>query len=163
MNSIKCIKTRRSIRAYLDKPIPSEIMEDVLDCARLAPSANNAQKWKFYVITDKKKLQELSKQIMWGKFLRDASACIIVTGETGYSHLVEDCGAATQNILLSAHAHGIGTCWIAGYKRNYDSHVRDVVGIGKEVELFSIVSMGYPKVQPEAHGKKELKNIVLFD
>ena len=79
--TIQNIKNRRSVRQYSDKPIPNEILKELVDCARLAPTARNEQPWEFIVVTDKSTLAELSRIATYGPFIRDAAACIIVCGD----------------------------------------------------------------------------------
>ena len=75
---IKNIKARRSVRKYINKEIPKEILEEVIDCARLAPTGNNRQAWSFLVITDNKLKNEIASLARYGRFIKEAGACIAV-------------------------------------------------------------------------------------
>ena len=109
MDAIEALKTRRSIRKYYEEPVEKKAIEDILDTARLAPTANNVQPWEFVVVTDANVRKQLSEITDYGKFIKVAPVCIIVfSKDTKY--FLEDCSAATQNILVAAHAHGLGTC-----------------------------------------------------
>jgi nitroreductase len=111
-DTISSIKKRRSHRAYLAKPIEKEILEEIIDCARLAPSAVNIQPWEFLVVTDKTMLRKISDIATYGKFIKNAAACIIVLCKESDYYLEDGC-AATENILVAAESLGIGSCWVA--------------------------------------------------
>lgn len=140
---ISVIKERRSVREYLPKPIPREVLEDILDCGRLAPSARNIQPWLFVVSTKKQIKEEISKLALYGKFIASAGACISVFCERDNSFLVEDGCAATQNMLIAAKAHGIDSCWVAGYERPYSEDIRKLLGVPEKYKLISLISLGY--------------------
>src|SRR5512140_764437 len=106
MDAIEVLKSRRSVRAYLATPVPKIILEDLIDCGRLAASANNLQPWEFVVVTDAATLRWLAQTATYGAFIATAPACIAVfCRDTKY--FLEDGSAATQNILLAACAHGL--------------------------------------------------------
>lgn len=159
MDAIECIKTRRSIRTYDDKPITKEILEDIIDCARLAPSANNVQPWEFVVVTEREKLIKIAAAATYGPFIADSAACIVVCGNASNKHLLEDGSAATQNILLAARAHGIGTCWVAGWQRDYNPEIKKLLEIPEGIDIVAIISLGYSKSTPAPHGKRELNDV----
>jgi len=118
MDAIECLKTRRSVRSFADKEIPANVIEDIIDAGRLAPTANNLQPWEFIVVTDKETRKKIAALTDWGKFIAEAGACIVVLSKDT-KYYIEDGSAATQNIMLAAWAHGIGTCWVAGDKKAY--------------------------------------------
>ncbi|MCS7151511.1 MAG: nitroreductase family protein [Endomicrobia bacterium] len=151
MDGITMIETRRSIRRYVKKQIPDEIVKKIINCARLAPTANNLQPWLFVVIKDTKLKQQISDIADHGKFIKDADCCIAVFCEDTKYYL-EDGSAATQNILLAAWYFGIGSCWVAGDKKPYAEKVREVLGVKDKYKLVSLISLGYPD-------EEELKKI----
>lgn len=111
------IFARRSMRKFTQDPVPPEILGQLLQAAMCAPSAVNSQPWEFVVVTDQDTLSSLRTILPFGKF--PAPAAIIVCGSqkvaknpSGLIFWVQDCSAATQNILLSATALGLGSCWI---------------------------------------------------
>jgi len=117
-NLLKFLKERRSVRAFQDKNIPKEQLQEIVDVARFAPTARNVQPWEFVVVTDKEKIAQLSDLGQNAKPLAGAAACIVVfCADSNY--FLEDGSAATCNILLAATALGIGSCWIAGDKKPY--------------------------------------------
>lgn len=142
MDAIEVIKTRRSIRAYEEKPVPRDILEDIIDCARLAPSGVNVQPCEYIVITDPQMRRKIAKIADYGKFIAQAGACILVVAKPTKYYL-EDGSAATQNILLAAKAHGLGTCWVAGDKKEYARDILDAVGAPEDFLLVSNIAVGY--------------------
>src|SRR3989338_5927636 len=122
MELLKTLKERRSIRKYIDKSVPKEIIEDIIDVARLAATANNIQPWEFIVVTDQGTRKKLAEIIDYGKFIEYAPVCVIVCCKDTKYYLEDGC-AATENILLAAKAYGLGSCWVAGDKKDYANDV----------------------------------------
>jgi nitroreductase len=156
MDAIECIKSRRSVRRFKDEPVKEEDIRTILECAFMAPSGNNRQPWEFFVTRDKEKLKGLSDACTYGKFIKNACFCIVVTGNTSVtSHVVEDCSAATENALLAAHALGYGGCWIAGWNRSYEKDVFEVMGIKDEnLHLVSLIAIGVPETSDAKRFKR---------
>jgi len=160
--TIKNIKERRSVRKYKDKEIPKEILEELIDCARLAPSARNDQPWEFIVVTEKEILKKLGDTVTTGSFIGDAAACIIVCGKEN-GHLVEDGCAATENIMLAAHSLGIGTCWVAGVNRNYNDEAKKILGIPADLDVVAFIPLGYPAEKATMGSKRGLKEVIHWE
>lgn len=162
MDMIELIKTRRSIRRYTKKEIPNEIMMEILDCARLAPSARNNQPWHFVVITDEKTKKRLSDIAKHGKFMKDAYSTIAVFCDKSANNKLLDASAATQNIMLAAWNYGIGTCWISSYMKEHSQKTQEMLNCPDSHELMVLISMGYPDEKP-IRGKKSLEEVVSFN
>jgi len=144
---IKLLKERRSIRKYQKKEVPENIIKGIIDCARFAPSAINIQPWEFIVITDGEMRKKIADITDYGKFIADAPLCIAVfCKDTKY--YLEDGSAATTYILLAAKAYGLGSCWVAGDKKNYASDIRKLLGVPDGYKLVSLISIGYPAENP---------------
>lgn len=147
MDAICVLKTRRAVRAYTGQPVTREVIQDIVDCGRLAATAVNVQPWEFVAVTNRSMLRRIAEATDHGRFIADAAACIVVLcRETKY--YLEDGSAATQNLLLAARAHGLGACWVAGDKKFYADAVREMVGAGADLKLVSLVPIGYPAEQP---------------
>jgi nitroreductase len=159
---IEIVKKRRSIRKYQDKEISEDIIRDIIDCARLAPTARNEQPWEFVVIRDKGNLETLTTIVgRNAPFLKSASCCIAVfCRETKY--YLEDGCAATENILLAAKSYGIGSCWIAGDKKEYTDKVRDFLNVPSGYKLVSLVSLGYPDESPSPP-KRSVEDVIHWE
>jgi len=141
---LKLLRTRRSIRKFQEENIPESDLESIVDAARFAPTARNAQPWEFVLIVEKIKLAELARLAENGSFLEQAAACIAVfCADTKY--YLEDGCAATCNILIAATALGIGSCWVAGDKKPYCPQVARLLNAPSGMKLVSLVALGYPQ------------------
>jgi nitroreductase len=143
MDAIEVLKTRRSVRAYKAEPVPREIIEDIIDCGRLAATAVDIQPWEFVVVTEPARLRRIADITDYGKFIADAPACVVVLCQDTKYYL-EDGSAATENILLAARAHGLGSCWVAGDKKHYAPDICRLVGAPRGYRLVSLIPIGYP-------------------
>ncbi|MCX7926721.1 MAG: nitroreductase family protein [Candidatus Omnitrophica bacterium] len=143
MDCLSVIKRRRSVREFIDKPIPQEVLEAIVDAGRFAPTARNIQPWEFIVVTDKQSLKNLAEITDHGKFLARAAACICVVS-TDTKYYLEDCSAATQNILLAAVTFKVGSCWIAADKKPYCEKIKELLGIPPKYKVVSLIALGYP-------------------
>jgi len=141
MDAIEVLRTRRSVRAYIGEAVPREIIEDIIDCGRMAPSANNVQPWEFVVVTDPGTLHKIARTTDYGSFIAQAQACVVVLSHDTKYYL-EDGSAATENILLAARAHGLGSCWVAGDKKPYAADICRLVGAPLDSKLVSLVPIG---------------------
>jgi nitroreductase len=102
-NVIEVLQTRRSIRTYAERPVERAIIEEIIDCARLAPTAMNDQPWDFVVLRGKEDLQRLPPMLGHAEFIANAAfAVLVLARET--DNAVEDCSAATENLLIAAAA-----------------------------------------------------------
>jgi nitroreductase len=159
MDALKALKTRRSIRAYRPDPVPAAMLDDILDCGRLAATARNLQPWEFVVVTDPSLRYRLADLIETGRFIADAPVCIVVfCRETKY--WLEDGCAAIQNMLVAARAHGLGSCWVAGEKKPYVGQVAELLGVPAGVKLVGLIALGYAAGSAESPPKRPLAEIV---
>lgn len=161
---LKFLKSRRSVRAFQDKNIPKEQLQEIVDVARFAPTARNVQPWEFIVVTDKNKIVELANLGQNAKFMSAAAACIVVfCADTNY--FLEDGSAATCNILLAATALGIGSCWIAGDKKPYAQQVNTLLNAPLNMKPISLIALGYPQEENvfKAAQKRELKELLHWE
>lgn len=161
MDLIEVLKTRRCVRKFDSRGISREIVEDIVDCGRLAATAINIQPWEFVVVSSPKKLREIADITDHGKFIAAARACIVVLcRDTKY--YLEDGSAATQNMLLAARAHGLGACWVAGDKKAYASQICHLLGARPELRLVSLVPLGYPAEEP-IKNKRSLSEVLHWE
>lgn len=162
MNStIDLLRNRRSIRSYTQQSVPRGTIEEIIDCARMAPTAMNEQPWDFVVITDKMALATIPPMLGHGEFIANAAfAVLVLAQDTMYG--LEDCCAATENLLLAGTAHGLGACWVAGSKQAYAPKVAAAFGAPADRHLVAIVSFGYPAESPQVD-KKSLGEVLHWD
>ena len=106
-NAIEAMHSRRSIRTYTPQPVDRRIIEEIVVCARRAPTAMNDQPWEFVVLTDKSSLARIPQLLGHAEFIANAAFCVLVLARQT-SCAVEDCSAATENLLLAAEAYGLG-------------------------------------------------------
>jgi|UniRef100_A0A7V3VSQ0 nitroreductase len=163
METIEAIKKRRSVRKYIDRPISKEIIEDIVNCGRLAPSGNNSQPWHFLVVTKKSDLEFVSKSATYGKFIKEAGACVITFCEKSNRHNLEDGAAATENIILAATDYGLGTCWVAGYDRSYEEEIKKYFKVPNDLRMISIVPIGYTNDEPKMPQKRGLDEVLHWE
>jgi nitroreductase len=147
MDMLQAIAARRSVRRFTSDPVSRDILLQLVEAARLAPTARNVQPWEFVVVTDPARRRHLASLTEHGKFIADAPACIVVLSkETKY--YVEDGSAATTIILLAAAALGLGACWVAGDKKPYAPQIVSFCGAPSEMKLVSLVAVGHPAEIP---------------
>ena len=161
MDAIECLKTRRSIRSYKPGPVDPKVIEDIIDCGRLATTAINIQPWQFIAVTERETLAEIGGMTNHGKFIADASCCVAVFCDKGKYYLEDGC-AATQNILLAAHAHGLGSCWVAGDKKPYVGEMGRLLGVPDNYTLVSLIAIGHAGSVPSP-AKKTLEEVLHWE
>lgn len=155
----KFIRSRRSIRRFRTDAVPEDLVQDILDCGRLAPTARNVQPWVIGAVTDQEIRHRLSDLAEYGRFIRESPLCFSVFTEAKEKYYLEDGCAATMNLILAAAAHGLGTCWVAGDKKEYAAKVRELLNVPNNYTLVSLIACGYPDEEPNPH-KKPCKDVV---
>ncbi|MBN1431799.1 MAG: nitroreductase family protein [Methanomicrobiaceae archaeon] len=153
------LKGRRSIRKYKDTDISDEIIHAALDAAHLAPTARNVQPWLFGVIKNSETLEKLGNTAPNGAFIKDAKLCFAIFGESDHTYYVEDCSAATMQIILALWSYGVGSCWVAGDKKDYAEDIRKMMNVPEKYTLVSLIPAGYPE-EVTVPSKKDLKDLV---
>ena len=143
---ITVIQSRHSVRKFKEEEIPPEFIRKALECASKAPTGRNKQPWIFVVIKNKETLKKIAGLAPNGKFIECAAVGILVLGEADWKFTVEDCSAATENLLLALHAYGYGGCWIAGNQMPYADAVRELADVPETYKLVSIIAAGVPDV-----------------
>ncbi len=141
MDVFEVIQSRRSIRAYTDKPVPREAMEKILEAGRLAPSARNIEPWHFIVVTDEKKRKALSKGV-FAKFVAQAPLVIVACGDKKASAewYAIDTALAIENMVLTAVNEGLGVCCVGSFA---EKDVKAVLKIPDNFEALVMITVGY--------------------
>jgi len=155
MDTLEAIGSRRSIRKYQDRPVPGELIDQLLAAAMSAPSARNQQPWQFVVVDDRALLAEIARINPNARMAAQAPLGILVCGdlslEKSPGFWVVDCAAATQNLLLAAHALGLGGVWIGVYPRQERMDgCRRLFALPEQVIAHSLAVLGFPAEQPHA-------------
>jgi nitroreductase len=164
METLKAILTRRSIRKYSGKNIPEEYYEILLKAAMHAPTARNKQPWHFVIISDRKILHKLSEANTSWRMLDEAAIAIVACGdrnlEDADSYIIQDCAAATQNMLLAAHELGLGTVWLGVHPREERlMPLIELLQIPDHILPVSMISIGQPdeyREQPERYNTERI-------
>lgn len=159
MDTLKAIKSRVSIRRYKTLPVPKEILEDIVDCGRMAPTGFNHQPWVFVVITDQEIRNKISQAAKYGKFIKDAGACIAVFCSKGEETMLEDSCASTENMIIAAQAYELGTCWVNSYRKAHSEDIKAIINCPLDYELVTLIAVGYP--DEEKKTPKRLLNEVI--
>ena len=165
--AIENIMTRTSIRKFKQQAVEAEKVEAMLRAAMAAPTAMNKQPWHFVVVTDKQVLSELAGQGGRGNMLRNAPLAIVVCGDMskamqgkGQEYWIQDTSAATENLLLAAHALGLGAVWTGAYPMDDRyTHIQKVLGMPETVVPLNICIIGYPDEQPTPKDKWKPENV----
>ena len=162
--AINNIMTRTSIRQYTDKPVSKADIETMLRAGMAAPTAVNRQPWHFVAVTDKDKLAELAGR---RGMIKQAGVAIVVCGNLdkamqgpAQAFWVQDCSAATENILLAANALGLGAVWTGCYPM--DDRVVEVSKVLKLPETIvplCVIAIGHPAEQPTPKDKWKPENV----
>jgi nitroreductase len=149
---LEIIFARRSIRRYSGEPVSEDQITSLLEAGMAAPSANNRQPWHFVVVTDRRTLQALAASHPYGKMLASAGLAIAVCGDPSISDWwVQDCAAATENILVAAAGLGLGGVWLGCHGRpEREQAVRDTLGIPGQLAVLNLLSIGHPGESKEA-------------
>ncbi len=151
MDALDALRTRRSIRKYTDQPIDDFLLDQILAAGMQAPSARNEQAWQFVVVRRPATLQALSQVSPYAGMVAKAPVTLVVCGDleretvSDLGYWVMDCSAATQNILLAAHALGLGAVWVAVYPRaERVAALRQVLPLPERIVPLCLVPLGYP-------------------
>jgi nitroreductase len=149
MDALTAIHTRRSIRQFADAPVTDEQLETLLRAAMAAPSAGNQQSWRFVVVRDEATRMRLAEATPYASPVARAPLGIVVLGDTrGNKHpgyWVQDCSAAVENLLLAAHAIGLGAVWIGVHPvEERENNVREIVGTPQGVVPLCLIAVGVP-------------------
>ena len=169
MDVLEAIRSRRSIRKFKTDPIPDDLLIKILDAGRWAPSGSNIQPWLFIVVKDPKILK-LVKMFSPGLFgdppvviaiCSDKKRAFEVGGELARDYLtVTDCSMAAQNMMLAAHALGLGTCVIKSFSAQA---IKKILKLPKHIEPELLLSIGYPDEQPSPPLRRPLEEITFLD
>ena len=166
MEVFKAIQTRRSVRKYQSAPVPEEKLKKVLEAARIAPSAHNAQDWKFVVVKDQEKRKALAEGA--GQSFIAKSPVIIVAIGLEPEHLLSsgnpayaiNLAIAVDHMTLAAVEEGLGTCWIGAFSQE---EVKKALNIPEDYQVVALLPLGFPADLLKSKIRKSLKEIVSYE
>ena len=163
LSPIDTVLSRRSVRRYEKKEIPSDVLSKILEAGRQAPSAANRQPLHFIVLTDDNIKKEFSKGL-FNRFIKDSSVTIVGCAKTGAiltgKWSIVDTTIALQNMVIAAWTMGIGSCWVGDFK---EDRVKQLLKIPDSWKVVALVSFGYPAEQPKPRKKKSITKLVSFN
>jgi len=168
---LEAIRTRRSIRRFTGEDVEPEVVEELIDAARWAPSAGNLQPWEFVVVRRPELKMALARAALGQGFIAEAPVVVVVCadqfrsasvyGERGSSlYCIQDTAAAIQNMLLAAHARGLGTCWVGAFR---EGEVGRLIGVPPGVRPVAIIPVGHPAERPRAPPRRGLREIIHYE
>jgi len=153
MDALEAINTRVSVRKYTPDPVPHALIEELLNAAMNAPSSHNGQPWHFFIIEDRQVMNKIPSFHPHCPMLRESPAAIIVCADLKISihngdFWVQDCSAASENLLLAAHALGLGAVWLAVYpKMDIVAALKDLLQLPPNITPLNIIPLGFPTSQ----------------
>jgi nitroreductase len=176
------LQQRRSVRKYLEKEVPMDIIHELIKEATFAPSAGNGQPWNFIIVNNKEMLKRMSdeskKNILnrinsnpgdyaekYRKMLENESfnvfynapCLIIILGKSDHKNLLVDCALAASYLMMSATARNLGTCWVNLGTEIYDKDMIDELGLPEDQKIVAPIILGYPEIIPSMPNRKEPK------
>lgn len=150
-DAISLLLGRRSIRAYQDTPVDDDTIRTLLEAAMAAPSAVGKDPWRFIVVRDRTMLDKIAEGLPNGKMLAKAPLGFVVCGDIAAAHgeelsyLLQDCSAAIENLLLAAHAVGLGAVWLGVHPRDDRmAHIRGLFNLPESILPVACIAAGYP-------------------
>lgn len=167
VNAIETIMTRTSIRSFTDRAVSADTVEMLLRAGMAAPTAVNLQPWHFVVVNDRAKIDELGGNGRQSQMWHESPLVIVVCGNmekamegVGQAFWVQDCSAATENILLAAHALGLGAVWTGCYPiEERVANISQVLGLPEHIVPLCAIVMGYPNESPQPKDKWKPENV----
>lgn len=161
---MELIKTRRSVRKFADRPVPDELVAQILEAGRWAPSGTNNQAWRFVVVRDPAVKERISGCTRYGAVINQAAVLIPVFIHTpSMYHAAKDhqaVGACLENMLLMIHALGLGAVWLGEILKSAEA-VREICGVSAEHELMAVVALGWPGATNQKSDRKPMDELVL--
>ncbi len=161
------IKKRESVRNYIDKPIPDDKLNNVLEAARLSPSGSNRQDMKLVVVKDAKKREALAHAANNQRFVGEAPVVIVAVSTNpervmscGVPSYPVDLAIAIDHMTLAAVDEGLGTCWIGAFSQE---QVKNILGIPDKYKVVTLLPLGFPKRERGVKSRKSLDEIVCYE
>jgi nitroreductase len=172
MDVLEAIKGRRSVRSFKsEKNVSKETVQELIDAARWAPSAGNIQPWEFIIVRRPETKKRLSEAALNQSFLEEAPVLIVVCADEnrsskGYGqrgrtlYCIQDTAAAIQNIHLTAHSLGLGTCWVGAFK---EEEASKILKLPQGIRPVALIPVGYPSKFPSQRSKRTLDETIHYE
>jgi len=170
MELYDCITNRRSVRKFLDIPVEFEKIGNILNAAREAPSAGNLQDWKFILVTERNKIESISKACFEQYWIANAPICIVACvepaktkrfyGAQGDRFSIMNGSAAVQNMLLAIHDEGLASCWVGAFE---DSMLKRTLSIPDDIVVIAVLPIGYADEKVPKPTRFTLENVTFIE
>jgi nitroreductase len=167
MDVMSAIRKRRSIRKFKSKPVEENKLQEILEAGRLSPSASNRQDWKFIVVREKDKINEIAIASNNQSFIASAPVVIVACSTNPTRRMSGgqlagpiDVSIAVTHMILKAVEEGLGSCWIGAYN---ESKIKSILGIPEGVSVVALFPLGYPDEDPPPRPRKEFKEVFVFE
>ena len=171
MNIFDCIRTRRSIRKYKEKPVPWELIVEILQAGKYAPFAGNIFNAKFIVIKSDAKRAAIAEACVQQYWMQDAPIQIVIVGEPEKAeryygtrgarlYTIQGAAAAAENMLLTAHSLGLGSCWVGAFD---EEEIRRICNLPEHVNVQAVLTIGYADEQPTPPPKYRIEHVMFFE
>ena len=162
MEALTAIKTRCSVRKFSPQPVSRAQLIALVEAGRRAPTARNLQACEFVAITGRPALAQLANLTDTSGFIATAAACLALFCRDTKYYLEDGCAAAT-NILVAAHALGLGACWVAGDKMPYATAVARFLGAPAGAKLVALIPVGHPAGATQPPPKRALAGLLHWE
>lgn len=170
MDFNEIVRTRRSIRRFLDIPVEFEKLGEILENAIYAPSAGNLQDWKFILITDKEKIEGVAEACYNQEWIGNSPVCLIACvepsktrnfyGDQGEKYSLLNGGAAIQNILLSVHNEGLASCWVCAFE---DEMLKRNLSIPDDIIVAGVLPIGYADEKVPVPPRNDIEDVTFIE
>lgn len=165
MQTIECVKTRRSIRRYLSKVPDKSLVRSIIETSLLTPSGKNGQPWRIKIISESSQIYSISSLSIYKSWMKTAPIFLAIyldkKNSYNYTKDIQACGAFMQTIMLVAHDKGLGSCWIGEILAQSDN-VNKILNIDASLyELMGIIVLGYSADDPKPCERKKIDEILL--
>lgn len=171
METIDCIRSRRSVRKFKDKDVDMHTLGEVLECGLTAPSSGNLQNWRFVVVKSPGTKQAIADACMQQLWIASAPVVVVVCaecekikkfyglrGERLYT--IQNCAASVQNMLLAAHSLGLSSCWIGAFE---EEMLQRAVGMPPNIRPQAVLPIGYPAETPKKPLHHNMENMIYIE
>lgn len=171
MEVFDAIRSRRSIRKYKDKQVPWDNIVTIMQAGKYAPSAGNLQNWKFIVVKSDAKRNAIAKACLQQEWMEVAPIYIVVIAEPEKAeryygtrgarlYTIQGCAAAIENMLLTAHSLGLGSCWVGAFD---EDEIFRILNLPEEKTVQGIITIGYADEAPEPPPKYRIEHMMFFE
>ncbi len=164
MDILEGIYTRRSVRNYTGQPVERSLLQEIMKAGSWAPSGLNNQPWRFVVVSDKEMRSRLAGLTKYTRIVENAPSAIAVfiDRDAMYNEVKDHqaVGACLQNMLLAAHALGLGAVWLGEILKNA-GRVRDLFGLPERFELMAVIAVGHPEKRDLSSNRRDTEDLLL--